>query len=113
MKGIYLCSCKALHANFDLDYNDIKKFQDNINIVGDCLAVDLEKYDYIVATPPCNYYSRLNRRRETSAYAQATKHLLPCLIEKLGKQTKPFIIENVRNSVLFKKTGIFVLLTMM
>jgi hypothetical protein len=70
------------------------------------LKVDLEKYDVIVATPPCNYYSKARGSRKPSIYALETKHLLPNIIEKLIKLNKPFIVENVRNKPLFIKEGI-------
>lgn len=101
MIGIYLASYKAYHPNYTMDYNDIKKTSNHINIIGDMLEVDLSGYDYIIATPPCNYWSRANYRRETSEYSQKTKHLLPDILEKLIKADKPFIIENVRNYRLF------------
>lgn len=105
MKGIYLAACLARHSNYELDYNDIDK-STNCNIIGDMLSVDLNSYDYLIASPPCNYYSRANYRRENSRYAQITKHLLPCILVKFALQNKPFIIENVRNNVLFEKNGI-------
>ena len=103
MKGIYLGAYKAYHSNYDIDYNDIKKTSEYINVIDDMLNVDLSKYDYIIATPPCNYWSRANYRRETSRYAQATKHLLIDIIDKLIKLDKPFIVENVRNNPLMNK----------
>jgi len=98
MKGIYLASFKALHEGYDIVYQDINGKRD---IGGDMLEIDIEKYDYIIATPPCNYYSRANYRRDRSDYSIKTKHLLPCILDKLCKQKKPFIVENVRNSRLF------------
>ena len=71
------------------------------------LEIDLTPYDYIIATPPCNYYSRANYRRETSKYSQQTKHLLPEILKKLVAQDKPFIVENVRNKRLFTELGLF------
>lgn len=102
MKGIYLAAYKAYHPNYDLDYNDIKKTSEHINIIDDMLNVDLDKYDFIIATPPCNYYSKLNRFRDTAAYSQKTKHLLPDIISKLSKLGKPFIVENVRSHIINK-----------
>lgn len=59
----------------------------------------LDTFDCILASPPCNYYSRANYRRETSKYAQATKDLLPwcqrMASDLIGRV--PMIIENVRN----------------
>ena len=104
MKGIYLCAFKALHPNADLIYQD--KFEKR-DLMGDCLEIDLTAYDYIIATPPCNYWSRANYRRNRSYYAISTMHLLPCLIYKLKRINKPFIIENVRNDSMFNKFKIY------
>ena len=68
LKGIYLGACRAYHPNYDLDYNDIISGY-HINIIGDMLSVDLSNYDYIIATPPCNFYSRANDRRYSSDYS--------------------------------------------
>ena len=105
MRGIYLGACRAYHPNYNLDYNDIVPGY-HINIVGDMLGVDLSCYDVLIATPPCNYYSRANWRRDISDYALATKSLLPCIIEKFNRSGKLFIVENVRNYSMFKKCGI-------
>ena len=105
MKCIYLCACRAYHPNYDVDYNDIVPGY-HINIVGDMLQVDLTAYDVLIATPPCNYYSRANWRREISDYALSTKLLLLCIIKKFNDSGKPFIVENVRNYNMFKKCGI-------
>ena len=106
MKGIYLFACKARHENYNLDYNDIDKKYD-CNIIGDAMGVDLNPYDYIIASPPCNYWSKANPYYKTSEYSLNTKHLLPDIIEKLGKQEKPFIVENVKNVKRMKENGIF------
>lgn len=103
MKGIYLASYKALHETHDIIYQDINGKRD---IGGDMMDVDLTPFDYIIATPPCNYYSRANYRRETSEYSQKTKHLLPDIIDKLILLGKPFIVENVKNKKLFTKCGL-------
>ena len=107
MKGIYLASFVAHHPSYDMDYNDIEKTADHVNVIGDMLSVDLTNYDYVIATPPCNYWSRANYRREHSDYALKTKHLLPDIIKKLIKIDKPFLVENVRNRPLFKKHGLY------
>lgn len=106
MKGIYLASRKHRIPGYDIDYNDIEEYE-GINICCDMLTVDLSKYDYIIATPPCNYYSRANYRRETSKVAQETKHLLPTILEKLQKLNKPFIVENVLNESLLPKSNVY------
>lgn len=61
------------------------------------LDVNLSPYDYIIATPPCNWWSKANPYYKKSTYSLSTKHLLPDTIIKLGSQNKPFIIENVIN----------------
>ena len=104
MKGIYLCAFYANHPQANLDYQD--RFIER-DIGGDCLDVNLDKYDYIIATPPCNYWSKANYRRNTSFYALSTMHLLPCLIIRLRNIGKPFIIENVRNDPMFEKYGVY------
>lgn len=103
-KVIYLASGRAQLKYPNVVYNDIKEKRD---IVGDMLSVDLTPYDILIATPPCNYYSRANKSRETSLYAQRTKHLLPTIIKKFIQTGKPFIVENVRNSPLFKANGLY------
>ena len=104
MKIIYLAAFKAEHPGYDIVYQDINGKRD---LDGDMLDIDLEPYDIIIATPPCNYWSRANWRRNTSEYSLKTKHLLPCILEKLIKIDKPFIVENVRNSKMFKENGLF------
>src|SRR5690554_1339253 len=103
MKGIYLASFKAYHENYNIIYQDINGKRD---LAGDMLEIDLTPYDFIIATPPCNFWSRANYRRYTSKYSQDTKHLLPDILDKLRKLDKPYIVENVRNERLFKKYGI-------
>ena len=100
MKIIYLASHEAYHPNYDIDYQDITGKRD---ISGDMMQVDLTPYDVIIATPPCNYYSRANYRRETSDYSQKTKHLLPSILKKLKQLDKPYIVENVINYPLMKE----------
>lgn len=55
MKGIYLGACTANHPNYNIDYQDKYIIRD---IGGDMMEIDLSPYDYIIATPPCNFYSR-------------------------------------------------------
>lgn len=109
MKGIYLAAYKDFLPDYDIDYCDIVKSSEHINILADMLTVDLSGYDYCIATPPCNYYSKCNYRRDSSRYALSTRHLLPCIITKLAVSfsDKPFIIENVRNSRVFELMHIF------
>jgi len=98
-KGIYLASYKANHPNHHIIYQDINGKRD---LGGDMMDIDLNPYDFIIATPPCNYYSKANYRRETSEYSQKTKHLLPSILKKLYEEffDKPFIVENVINNSL-------------
>ena len=106
MKGIYLASKEHRIKNVNMDYNDIENYE-GINKPGDMLKINIEEYDYVIATPPCNYYSRANYRRETSKIAQKTKHLLPGILKKLENYNKPFIVENVLNSRLLPKTNYY------
>ena len=69
--------------------------------------VDLSNYDFIIASPPCNYWSKANPYYRTSKYSLETKHLLPDIIEKLSYLNKPFIIENVKNIKRMRENGIF------
>ena len=105
LKGVYLGACRAYHPKFNLDYNDIIPGY-HCNLICDMLDVDLNCYDFIIASPPCNYYSRANYRRDKSDYALNTKHLLPSILNKCIRSGKLFIIENVRNYNLFKELGI-------
>ena len=104
MKGIYLASYKALHPKWNIVYQDINGLRD---LPGDMLDIDLNKYDFIIATPPCNYYSKARGNKKPSEYAIKTKNLLPKIIDKLIEVKKPFIVENVRNKPLFKKEGLY------
>ena len=93
-KVIYLASGRAKLNYKNVVYNDCKEKRD---LICDMMTVDLNNYDILIATPPCNYYSRANNSRETSKYALETKHLLPDILDKFIKTGKPFIVENVRN----------------
>ena len=74
MKGIYLAAFRARHPNYNIIYQDINP-RCKCDLVGDMLDVNLTEYDFIIATPPCNYWSRANYRREVSEYSRKTKHL--------------------------------------
>ena len=63
MKGVYLGAYQAYHPSHDLTYQDINGERD---IDGDMLDCDLTPYDYVIATPPCNYWSKANYRRNES-----------------------------------------------
>lgn len=104
MNGIYLGAYKAFHPNYNITYQDINGCRD---LDGDMMDIDLSPYDFVIATPPCNYYSRANYRRNSSQYSIKTAHLLPDILHKLINLDKPFIVENVRSSRLFKELGLF------
>lgn len=103
MKGIYLAAFTANHKNYsDIVYQDINGERD---IGGDMMNIDLSPYDFIIATPPCNFWS-FARGNRCSQYSLDTKHLLPDIIDKLVSLNKPFIVENVKNPKRFKENGI-------
>lgn len=104
-KIIYLAAGYArlplyLENDFIITYQD--KFIQR-DLAGDMLDIDLYDYDILIATPPCNYWSKANYRRETSKYALDTKHLLPAIIDKFKTTRKPFIVENVINKKLMSE----------
>lgn len=105
LKGIYLGACLDTSYIYDMDFNDVEELP-NINLCCDMMSIDLTKYDYIIASPPCNFWSIANYRRNESKYALETRHLLPDIIVKAVESGKPFLIENVRNFPLFEKYGI-------
>lgn len=93
MKGIYLGAGRALHEKYNIVYQDYNNKRD---IGGDMLNIDLSEYDFIIATPPCNFWS-IARGNRLSKYSIYTLHLLPMIIDKLVELKKPFIVENVKN----------------
>lgn len=104
MKGIYLGSYTAYHPEYDIVYQDINGKRD---LGGDMMDVDLTEYDFVIATPPCNFYSKAVGNRKHSDYALKTAHLLPDIIDKLHNEKKYFVVENVRNDKKFKEIGLF------
>ena len=104
MKVIYLASGRAVLKYPKVVYND---FIENRDLKCDMMDVNLEDYDILIASPPCNFYSHARGNNPPSEYALKTKHLLPDIIEKFIKTGKPFIVENVRNEPLFKKLGLY------
>ena len=106
MKGIYLAACKARHKDYDIIYQDIDK-KYNCDLDGDMLDIDLTPYDYLIATPPCNWWSIANPYYWYSEYALKTRHLLPLILIKFAKSGKPFIVENVKNIKRYKENRIF------
>lgn len=106
MKGIYLAACKARHYDYDIVYQDIdNKYKCDIG--GDMLEIDISSYDFIIATPPCNWWSKANPYYKTSKYALETKHLLKDSIIKCVNSKKHFIIENVINKKRMREEKIF------
>jgi site-specific DNA-cytosine methylase len=97
---LYLAAGQALlNCNCNVVYQD-KFIKRDLN--GDMLDIDLNGYDLIIASPPCNYYSKANYRRNESIYSLETKNLLPDIIKKLELLNVPIIIENVINKSLMK-----------
>lgn len=101
---IYLASGRAKLNYSNVVYNDYKEKRD---LQCDMMEVPLEDYDILIATPPCNFYSHARGNNPPSEYALKTKNLLPDIIDKFIATGKPFIVENVRNSPLFKKLGLY------
>lgn len=109
MIGIYLGAFKANHPNYHIVYQDINGERD---LPGDMMSYIksnvINEFDFIIATPPCNWWSRANYRRNQSEYALRTKHLLiDCIYYLREYSNKPFIIENVRNDKFFNAYGLF------
>ena len=104
---IYLACGRAKLKYPNVIYNDL--YEKSADLICDMLSVDLAPYDILIASPPCNYYSRANsyKSKLSSKYAQQTKHLLPAIIDKFIESGKPFIVENVRSFPLFSKAGLF------
>lgn len=101
MKGIYLCAREHRLPGYHIVYNDID-ISFKPDLCCSCDEIDLSLYDFIIATPPCNYWSRANYRRNSSNYSLLTKNLLPYCINACIKTGKPFIVENVLNKKLIK-----------
>ena len=101
---VYL-ACGLAKLNYsNVVYNDYIIERD---MFCDMLEVDLSQFDILIATPPCNYFSKARGNKAPSNYAISTKHLLPDIIDKFIDTGKLFIVENVRNFPLFKKLGLF------
>ena len=87
MKILYLAAGNGLLKYEDVTYQDLIIKRD---LGGDMLNIDLTLYDLIVATPPCNFWSKASGNK-TSQYALDTKNLLPKILEKLIFSHKPYI----------------------
>lgn len=101
LKAIYLCSGNANQDRSDIKitYNDLYIKRD---IQKDWKNISLQNYDILIGTPPCNYYSKANYRKN-SEYSQLTKNILPNMLKKFKNTNKPFIIENIRNRSTLKE----------
>ena len=64
-KGIYLGSFTALHPNYNIIYQDINNKRD---LGGDMKYIDIDNYDFIICTPPCNFWSKA-RGNKCSKYS--------------------------------------------
>lgn len=95
-EGVYLCSFVARFPGQDVVYNDIDP-RAECDITGDAMHVDLRAFEFVLASPPCNYWSRANTNYRTSEYSLKTRHLLPSMLARLAMSGKPFVLENVRN----------------
>lgn len=106
MAGIYLGACTARHPSYDIVYQDIDE-RYGCDLSGSMLDIDLSLYDFVICTPPCNWWSKANPYWFRSYYAWATMNLLPLMIINLSQWGKPFLIENVINRTRFKLLGIY------
>ena len=97
---------RPFHYNVNVITNDIdKKCYSNLTgDIRDILKRDfwIKRFDAYIFTPPCNYYSRANWRRETSPVAQETKDLLPLCLDFAVNSGHWFLVENVLNKTMFK-----------
>lgn len=86
------CSVGYHRAGFDVVGVDIEEHPDYPyeHIVADALTVDLEGYDAIHASPPCQGYSTMNNR-----FGSAYPKLLGEVRERLVASGLPYVIENV------------------
>ena len=107
LKGIYLAACKARHEDHNIIYQDIEQKKYKTHLGGDMLDTDLFGYDYIIATPPCNWWTKANPYYWFSEYALKTRHLLPCVLMKCAKSGKPFVVECTKNIKRYKENNIF------
>lgn len=99
-KALDLC-CKAGGATKGLqqagyyvvgvDINKQPNYCGNWFIQGDALEVDWTGYDLIWASPPCQLYSTLTPKE----YKSSHPNLLPVFLDKLRRQTTPYVVENV------------------
>lgn len=103
MKVLYLAAGKAVLKYNNVIYNDLIIKRD---LQCDMLDVDINDYDLIFATPPCNFWSRANCNINSN-YSQKTKHLLPDILKRLSNSNKLYVIENVINKKRMRENGVF------
>ena len=98
-KVVYLAAGEAVIEvpGCTIVYNDLYL---NRDLKCNMLDVNLSEFDVVLASPPCNFYSRANYRRHISSYSLLTKNLLPCILSDLIVLGRPFIVENVINKKL-------------
>ena len=89
--GLYLAANKARHSGHHIMYQDIDESY-HPDLIGDMLDYmneqTLKNVSYIIATPPCNWWSKANPYYWRSEYSLKTRHLLPLILIKLGQQKK-------------------------
>jgi DNA (cytosine-5)-methyltransferase 1 len=72
-------------------------------IQADALDVDLEGYDLIWGSPPCQLYSVMTPKEARSNHP----NMLPHLASRLREQHTPYIIENVSGAQYLMRSPIF------
>lgn len=72
-------------------------------ILGDALTVDLEGYDLIWASPPCQRYSVITPTRTRHQHPD----LLPHMLDRLRNQATPYIYENVAGTQQMMRNPLF------
>lgn len=104
-KVVYLAAGEAVISvpGCNIVYNDLYL---NRDLKCNMLDVNLSDFDIVLASPPCNFYSRANYRRYTSNYSLLTKGLLPCILSDLIVLGRPFIVENVINKKLMSSSDL-------
>ena len=105
-KVVYLAAGEAVISvpGCNVVYNDLYLSRD---LKCDLLDVKLSDFDIVLASPPCNFYSRANYRRYSSNYSLLTKNLLPRILADLIVLGCPFIVENVINKKLMSSVDPF------
>ncbi len=118
MKCLDLCCCSGgasdgYHdAGFEVTGVDIKEQKqypysfykgDAVEIVRGAGLVNLNEFDFIHASPPCQTHTSLVHIRNAQGGKAAVVDILDEVVEGLIACKKPFIVENVSNAILKKK----------